>query len=208
MYDFRMRFVPVLLLALTAAGAASVASAGQQVPTPIPERVTVPSLPDQKNKEAVVKPSGTLATDSEGYVRNNPTAVDPKAAPPAPAGGPASSQVPIGPGVAGRSTAPAPAPGPTGKPVVNAAHLSLRGVVKAFEKGVSVTIVEASGRERTVPLSAKAEVYDDLKAGDSVVLRIPLGKPADGKSADRIQKQNAGKAPPPSKFSKAQAPAG
>jgi hypothetical protein len=206
MYDFSMKFVPVLLLALTAAGAASVASARQQAPTPIPERVTVPSLPDQQNKEGVVKPSGSLATDSEGYVRNNPTAVDPKAAPPVPAGGAASSQAPVGPGVAGRSTAPAP--GATGKPVVNAAHLSLRGVVKAFEKGASVTIVEASGRERTVPLAAKAEVYDGLKAGDSVVLRIPLGKPADGKSADRIQKQSTGKVPPPSKFSKAQTPAG
>jgi len=205
MYDFRMKVVPVLFLALTAAGAASVASARQQAPTPIPERVTVPSLPDQQNKEGVVKPTGTLATDSEGYVRNNPTAVDPKAGPPA--GGAASSQAPVGPGVAGRITAPAPAPGPTGKPVVNAAHLSLRGVVKAFEKGASVTIVEASGRERTVPLAAKAEVYDGLKAGDSVVLRIPLGKPADGKSADRIQKQNTGKVPPPSKFSKAQTPA-
>jgi hypothetical protein len=203
-----MRSVPVLLLALTAAGAASVASAQQQAPTPIPERVTVPSLPDQQNKEGVVKPSGTLATDAEGYVRNNPTAVDPKAAPPAQAGGPDSSQAPVGPGVAGRFTAPAPAPGPKGKPVVNAAHLSLRGVVKVFEKGASVTIVEASGRVRTVPLSAKAEVYDDLKVGDSVVLRIPLGKPADGKSADRIQKQSTGKAPPPSKFSKAQTPAG
>ncbi|HUM03196.1 MAG TPA: hypothetical protein VL084_12970 [Thermoanaerobaculia bacterium] len=202
-----MKSVPVLLLVLTAAGAARVASA-QQAPTPIPERVTVPSLPDQQNKEGVVKPSGSLATDPAGYVQNNPTAVDPQAAPPAPPGGTASSQAPVGPGLAGRSTAPAPGQGPTGKAVVAAAHLSRRGVVKAFEKGVSVTIVEASGRERTVPLAATAEVYDGLKVGDSVVLRIPLGKPADGKSADRVQKQGTTQAPPPSKFSKAQTPSG
>lgn len=191
-----MKNTPALLLVLAAAAATGVASAQQQAPTPIPQRVTVPSLPDQQNKEGVVKPSSALATDSAGWVQNNPAAVDPKAAPPAPAG----------PAVGGRS--PAPPPGATGKPVVNAAYSSLRGVVKTFEKGASITIVEASGRERTVALAAKAEVYDGLKAGDSVVIRVPLQKPADGKSADRVEKQKAGKTPPPSKFSKAQTPAG
>ena len=201
-----MKNIPALLLALAAAGATGVASAQQQAPTPVPQRVTVPSLPDQQNKEGVVKPSGALATDSAGWVQNNPAAVDPKAAPPAPAGTAAPPPAPAGPAVGGRS--PAPSPGATGKPVVNAAYSSIRGVVKTFEKGASITIVEASGRERTVPLAAKAEVYEGLNAGDSVVVRIPLQKPADGKSADRVEKQKAGKTPPPSKFSKAQTPAG
>ena len=201
-----MKNTPALLLVLAAAAATGVASAQQQAPTPIPQRVTVPSLPDQQNKEGVVKPSSALATDSAGWVQNNPAAVDPKAAPPAPAGPAAPPPAPAGPAVGGRS--PAPSPGATGKPVVNAAYSSIRGVVKTFEKGASITIVEASGRERTVPLAAKAEVYEGLKAGDSVVIRVPLQKPADGKSADRVEKQKAGKTPPPSKFSKAQTPAG
>ncbi|HQR68170.1 MAG TPA: hypothetical protein PLB02_12335, partial [Thermoanaerobaculia bacterium] len=83
-----------------------------------------------------------------------------------------------------------------------------RGVVKALDKGKSITIVDASGRERTVPLVPNAELYDGLAVGDRVVLRLPLDKPADGKSADRVEKQKPGKTPPPSKFSKAQTPAG
>ncbi len=77
----------------------------------------------------------------------------------------------------------------------------------AFEKGVSVTIREANGRTRTVPLAAKAVVAEGLAVGDKVTVRIPLQKPADGKSADRVEKQKPPKAPAKSKFSAAQTPA-
>ena len=187
---------------------ATAAAAQQAAPTPPPQSVVVPSLPDQKNKEGVVKPSGALATDSAGWVQNAPGSVDPKAAPASPAGGAPVPPAPVAPGVGGRSVPPAPGPGTAGKPVVGAAYVSLRGAVKAWNKGKSLTIVDSAGRERTVPLAPKADLYEGLAVGDRVVLRIPLTKPADGKSADRVEKQKAGKTPPPSKFSNAQTPAG
>ena len=202
-----MRNAAVLLLALAAAGAALAQQ--QQAPTPVPQNVVVPSLPDQKNKEGVVRPGGAMQTDAGGYVQTGMGQIDPNApkpsapatggAPQAPAGAP-------GPGVA----APAPPPppdGPKGKAVVDAANITLRGVVKAYDKGVSITITQANGKERTVPLAEKATVYEGIAVGDKVTLRVPLQKPADGKHADRVEKQKPPKAPPPSKFSQAQSPA-
>jgi hypothetical protein len=198
-----MRTAAILLVpALFAAPAA----AQQAPPTPVPQNVVVPSLPGEKNKEGVVKPSGALASDSAGWVKNDPAAIDPNAAPPAPAGGAAAA--PSGPGVPRYSALPPPATAPSGKPVINAAYVSLRGVVKALDKGKSITIVDASGRERTVPLVPNAELYDGLAVGDRVVLRLPLDKPADGKSADHVEKEKPKKDLPKSKFSKAQTPAG
>jgi len=196
-----MRHAAAFVLVFSAAGAA----ADQPPPTPPPQSVVVPSLPDQKNKEGTVRPSGSLATDEAGWVKNAPGAVDPKAGAAEGAGAGASTAGPVAyPNV----PPPGPGPAPTGKAVVDAAYLSVRGVVKAHKAGVSVTIVDASGKERTVPLAAKAEVYDGLKAGDKVVLRVPLKKPGDGKSADRVEKQKPPKAPPKSKFSQAQTPGG
>ena len=96
---------------------------------------------------------------------------------------------------------------PSGPAEVKAAYLSLRGRVKAYSKGVSITIVEKDGVERTVRLAAKVSVYDGLAAGDKVVLRVPLQKDADGMSTDRISRQKPPKAPRKSKFSAAQSPA-
>ncbi|HVO51622.1 MAG TPA: hypothetical protein VMV60_11555 [Thermoanaerobaculia bacterium] len=193
-----MRNAAVLLsCALLGAGAAF---AQQQAPTPIPQNVVVPSLPDQPNKAGVVNPSGAMKTDEAGYVKNGGKTVDPAA--------PAQTSAPgvaPGPGIVPPAS-PAPAPGPHGPAVVEAAHLTLRGVVKSYEKGVSITIVEAKGTTRTVPLAAKAAVYEGLVAGDKVVLNVPLEKPGDGKHADRIEKQKPAKAPPASKFSQAQSP--
>jgi len=200
-----MRSAATSFLALSIAGGAGAASAQQPAPTPATQHVVVPSLPDQKNKEGVVQPTGSMATDSEGYVKNNPAAIDPKAG--AAGGGGGARKDVAGPGVAGSLPAPRPAPGPTGPAVVGAANLSIRGVVKAYEKGVSVTVLEANGRTRTVPLAEKTEVFEGLRVGDKVVLRIPLGKPADGKTADRVEKQKPPTAPPKSKFSQAQTPA-
>lgn len=193
-----MKVAAVLLGSIVLAASAA---AQQAAPTPPPQSVVVPSLPDQKNKEGVVRPSGALATDSAGWVQNAPGSVDPKAAPASPAGGPPA---PVGPGVGGRSVPPAP--GPAGKPVVGAAYVTLRGVVKAWDKGTSLMIVDSSGRERIVPLAPKADLCEGLAAGDRVVLRIPLTKPADGKSADRVEKQKPARTPPPSKLSNAQTP--
>jgi hypothetical protein len=202
-----MRNAAVLLLALTAAGAAL---AQQQVPTPVPQNVVVPSLPDEKNKSGVVTPGGAMKSDVGGWVQTDMGQIDPNAPktsspstgkPAAPAGAGAA-----GPGIVAPPPVPPPAEGPRGKTVVAAANVTLRGVVKAYEKGVSVTITEANGKDRTVLLADKAAVYDGIAVGDKVALRVPLQKPADGKHADRVEKQKAPKAPPPSKFSQAQSP--
>ncbi|MFI5119894.1 MAG: hypothetical protein ACHQM4_05740 [Thermoanaerobaculia bacterium] len=191
----------LIFLAVAAAGRGA---AQQATPTPSAERVVAPSLPDQPNKEGVVRPSGSLPTDAEGYVRTKQGAIDPTSASPAPSGAPAQGTAP-GPGTAG--TASVPAPTPQGKASVKAAYLSVRGTVKAYEKGGSITIVEADGHERTVRIAAKASVYEGLAAGDKVVVRIPLGKPADGKTTDHVERQRPPKPPPKSKFTQAQSPA-
>jgi len=203
---------------LTLAAVAAFSAAAQQTPPPTPEptragsslvpspaeeHVVAPSLPDQPNKEGVVRPSGSMPTDSEGYVRTNRGAVDPSAATPPPSPGIVAV---TGAGTASTVVSPTSPPGPRGPSEVKAAYLSLRGTVKAYARGVSITIVEKEGIERTVKLAAKASVYDGLAAGDKVVLRIPLEKPADGQSTDRVSKQRPPKAPPKSKFSAAQSP--
>ena len=197
-----MRSAALLLVVSSAVGVAGAASAQQAPPTPPPQSVVVPSLPGEKNKETTVQPSGALKTDEAGWVKNGPGA-DPKAGA-AGAGGATKGTAPAGPGVG----FPLPsAAGPAGPAVVGAANLSIRGVVKAYEKGVSITVLQPNGRPRTVPLAEKTEVFEGLKVGDKVVLRIPLGKPADSRSADRVEKQKPPKEPPKSKFSEAQTPA-
>ena len=189
-----------------AVAAAGSAAAQQVTPTPIEEHVVAPSLPDQPNKEGVVRPSGSMPTDAEGYVRTNRGAVDPTSTSPTP-GGAAAQGSAIGSGAAGTASVPAPAPGPHGKATVKAAYLSVRGTLKAYEKGVSITVVETDGHERTVKIAAKASVYEGLAAGDKVIVRIPLGKPADGKTTDHVERQKPPKPPPKSKFTQAQSPA-
>jgi translation initiation factor IF-1 len=101
---------------------------------------------------------------------------------------------------------PSPGTGSRGPTVIDAANITVRGTVKAYDKGVSITVREANGKVRTVPLAGKASVYDDLAVGDKVAVRIPLQKPADGKHADRVERQKPPKAAPASKFSQAQTP--
>src|ERR1035437_3670646 len=196
--------IPALVsFAVAAAGSAA---AQQVTPTPIEEHVVAPSLPDQPNKEGVVRPSGSMPTVAEGYVRTNRGAVDPTSTSPTP-GGAAAQGSAIGSGAAGTASVPAPAPAPHGKATVKAAYLSVRGTLKAYEKGVSITVVETDGHERTVKIAAKASVYEGLAAGDKVIVRIPLGKPADGKTTDHVERQKPPKPPPKSKFTQAQSPA-
>lgn len=193
---------------LTLAAVVGFSANAQQTPAPTPaqEHVVAPSLPDQPNKEGVARPSGSMPTDSEGYVRTNRGPVDPSAGKPTPAAAPSGAPAAPVAGSAQMPAVPNPTPGPNGPAEVKAAYLSLRGTVKAYARGVSITIVEKEGVERTVKLAAKASVYDGLAAGDKVVLRIPLEKPADGQSTDRVSKQRPPKAPPKSKFSAAQSP--
>jgi hypothetical protein len=202
-----MKLIHAAALALAAAG---VPAAAQPTPTPAaPEQhVVAPSLPDQPNKEGVVRPSGSLPTDTEGYVRSGRGAVDPSTGTPAPRADGSASGAPAarapGPGVA--LPGPTPASAPSGQAKVKAAYMSLLGTVKSYAKGVSITIAEENGVERTVKLAARASVYDGLAPGDRVVVRVPLGKPSDGMSADRVSKQAPAKAPPKSKFSAAESP--
>ncbi|HEX7528567.1 MAG TPA: hypothetical protein VF425_05620, partial [Thermoanaerobaculia bacterium] len=208
--NLRMKLTRAAVFALTAV--VGVAANAQQTPAPTPaeEHVVAPSLPDQPNKEGVARPSGSMPTDSEGYVRTNRGPVDPSAGKPAPDAAP-SKGAPAAPAspASGSVQMPAvstPPPGPSGPSEVKAAYLSLRGTVKAYEKGASITIVEKGGVERTVKLVANASVYDGLAAGDKVVLRVPLRKNAEGMSTDRVSRQRPSQAPPKSKFSAAQSP--
>jgi hypothetical protein len=206
----RLATTALVSLALAAAGSAPAQQATptrteqQPTPTPVEQHVVAPALPDQPNKEGVVRPSGSMPTDSEGYVRTNRGAIDPTSTSPAPGGvaAPGTAAVPA----AGTASAP-PTPAPHGKGIVRAAHLSVRGTVKGYEKGASITVVEADGRDRTVKIAAKASVYEGIAVGDKVIVRIPLGKPADGKTTDRIERQKPPKPPPKSKFTQAQSPA-
>jgi hypothetical protein len=118
----------------------------------------------------------------------------PPAAAPAPA---APASVPTMP--------PPPAPGPKGKTVIGASYLTLKGTIRSIDKE-TVTFVEANGRVRTARIAEKAFVAEGLAAGDRIVVRVPLQKPFDGKTADRIERPKPPKTPHPSKFSEAQAP--
>lgn len=204
----RVTILALVSFAVAAAGSAAAQQptpvAQQPTPTPIEQHVVAPSLPDQPNKEGVVRPSGSMPTDSEGYVRTNRGAIDPTSTSPSPRT--AAPGTATGSAAAGTTLVPAPTPVPHGKAIVKAAHLSVRGTVKAYEKGVSITVVEADGQERTAKIAAKASVYEGLAVGDKVIVRIPLGKPADGKTTDHVERQKPPKPPPKSKFTRAQSP--
>lgn len=129
-----------------------------------------------------------------------PPAPTPAAAPtaaPAPAEAPALVVAP--------TAAPAPASGPKGKTVIGPTYLTLKGTIKAIDK-TSVTFVEANGKERTAKIAEKASVAEGLAPGDAIVVRVPLQKPFDGRTTDRIDRPKPAKTPPPSKFSEAQSP--
>lgn len=168
------------------------------------QHATVPSAPDQSNKEVVVQPSGAMKQGKYGWIQQGER--------------PASSNAPRvttrlrsdhaqpALGASGNTAYVPPAPsGPTGPAVVGAAFVSVRGTVKTYTKN-AITILEKSGRERQVPLAARAIVYEGLKPGDEVVLRIPFDEGADCRTADRVERPPAPKATPKSKFSQAQSP--
>jgi len=210
--------IPLVAVLTLAAAAAVTATAQQPVPVEAQkpkaaeQSVVAPSLPDQPNKEGNVTPSGGIRTDEYGNtLQNIGGAVDPNATPnpgAPPVGQPLPVPAPRAPqsGLAPYPVVATPPPGPTGPAVVGAAYLSVTGTVKAYEKGASITVVEQNGRERKVAIMAKATVYDGIAVGDKVVLKVPLKKPADGKSTDKVMKWQAPKAPPKSNFSAQQSP--
>jgi len=145
------------------------------------QRVTVPSLPGQPNKDAVVRPSGSLKTDSAGWVDTKPE-VDastprPASSKPSPAGGApaAASLQKVGPAPSTPATA-------TGRNTI-----SIRGVVESVAPAKSVTIRRpSSGSVVTYALAPGATIPAGLKPGESVRLRV-LALEND-RVADRVER--------------------
>jgi len=188
-------------LALLALASVAGAAAAQEMKTS-PEHVTAPGLPGQANKDIVVRPSGTLKDVGWGIVQQG----DAPAARPGRDPGRNTSLAPADPMVPSTYVPPRQT-GPQGPAVVNAAYLTVRGSVARFEKGVAVTVVDArTGKERRVPLAKNAVVYEGIKPGDAVAIRIPFDEGSDARTADRVEAQKALAAPAgSSKFSQAQA---
>ena len=128
-------------------------------------------------------------------------------APPPPQAPPAAAPPPGGVSAPPVTTPPGPPP-PPGKAVLGAAFMMVTGKVTAYAKGVSITIVDSSGRERVLSLADGAPVPDGLAVGDQVAARVPLQKPFDGKTTDQVEKPKPKKTPPPSIFKDAQTPNG
>jgi hypothetical protein len=134
----------------------------------------------------------------------------------APATAPAApAAAPVPPGAASPSSATVSMPpssgqkgGPPthGKSVVRAAFVSVAGKVTAYEKGTSITVKDKKGKLRTLKIAEGATVPEELAVGDKVVVNIPLGRPADGKTVDRVEREKPKQTPVPSKFKAAESP--
>ena len=197
-YNLVIKRIPLFLAAVLTLPT----MAQERVPS-AEQHVTVPSTPDQSNKETVVRPSGAMKQGKYGWIQQGER--------PASSGAPRTTTRARGDyaqpdlGASGGAYVPSAPSGPTGPAVVGAAYVSVRGTVKSFAKNV-ITILEKSGRERKVSLAPRALVYQGLKPGDEVVLRIPFDEGADCRTADRVERPPAPKAAPKSKFSQAQSP--
>jgi hypothetical protein len=192
----RVRLLFAAVLALPAVA--------QQSPPAPEQHVTVPSAPGQSNKETVVQPSGTLKQGTYGWVLQGDQGELPRSRQAA-----ARSTGADAPPVSGAyspTVSPGPA-APTGPAVVTAAYVTVRGVVKTHTKN-AITILEKNGRERKIALAPRAFVYEGLKAGDEVVMRIPFDEGADCHTADRVERPPTPRAAPKSKFSQAQSTGG
>jgi hypothetical protein len=180
--------VALALIAL----APSLLSAQQPTPTPkgSEQHVTVPSLPDQPNREGTVQPAGGLKTDSEGYAKTK--TYDGTVAPtPAPAG---RRKPPAkGSGAGAAPAAPPPdtlkaGPAPTGKMVTTGANvMHTLGTVTSVQPDGSVTVkLKRTGATVTYTRAANADVPADLKAGDSV--RVQVLAAEKGRVTDKIER--------------------
>jgi hypothetical protein len=166
--------IPALVsFAVVAAGSAA---AQQATPTPVEQHVVAPSLPDQPNKEGVVRPSGSMPTDAEGYVRTNRSAIDPSSASPssAPAPPEASTSSPriVGPAAAGRAHAQAGVV--SGKPV--ALSHGAASMVTSYQKGKFLTVKMPAGAFVKYRLAKDAVLPDDLGAGRKVLVETRVVK--------------------------------
>jgi hypothetical protein len=189
-----MKRIPLIL----AAALALPAAAQERVPG-AEQHVTVPSAPGQSNKEILVRPSDTMKQASCGRILQGERA--PASGAPRVTTRTKGASAQPDPGVSGDAAYASPAPsGPTGPAVVGAAYVTVRGTVKTYTKN-AITILEKSGRQRQVALAPRALVYQGLKPGDEVVVRIPFDEGADCRTADRVERPPAPKAAPKSKFS-------
>jgi len=143
----------------------------------------------------------TGMTSAPPYFGSQP----PQQPPPPPAEPPPAAPGPETVSAPPATTQPGPPP-PRGKTVVGASYLTVTGTVKAFEKGVSITITEKSGRERVLAIADGAAVFEGLAVGAAVTARVPLQRPFDGKTTDKIERPKPKKAPPQSNFGAAQVP--
>ena len=156
-----------------------------------------------------LRPGGMLTVfvrqtaDGRYRVTGLTTAMQPPKPPPLPA--PAPAAAPAAPAAPPVTMPEPPPPGPKGKTVVGSSYLTLRGTIKSLDRE-TVTVVAANGAEHTLKIAEKAVVTQGLAPGDTVVVRVPLQKPFDGKTADRVARSKPASAPPPSKFSEAQSP--
>jgi len=172
-----MKLITVALVTF-AAGAAGTVAAQQATPTPAPaeEHVVAPSLPDQPNKEGVVRPGGSMPTNPEGYVTTKQGTVDPSSASPSPAPAPpeASTSSP-------RFVAPAAAGSPHAKAgVVSGKSVSLTpgapSTVTLYEKGKSLTVKTPAGALVKYLLAKDAVLPEDLGAGRTVLVETKVVK--------------------------------
>jgi hypothetical protein len=128
-------------------------------------------------------------------------------APPPPPPAPVVPPAPPPPGVSVPPVAAGPGGAPTrGKTVVGAAYLTITGTVTAFVPGVSITISDETGKNKKLALAKGTALPADLVVGDPVTARVPLQRPFDGKTTDKVDKPKPKKTPPPSKFEGAQVP--
>jgi hypothetical protein len=167
------------------------------LPAAAEEHVTVPAPLGQANKETVVKPSGTLKDTGYGIVSQGDPASRVRTAPARP--GAPDAGVPAG------YAPPAANTGPTGQAVVEASYLTIRGTVTGFEPGKSVAVLDRNGKTRTLALLKGAAVYEGLKVGDAVSVRVPVEDSGACRSADRVERQKTAPTAMPSKFTQARA---
>ena len=161
-------------LVVLAAGAASRVASQQPAPTPVEQHVVAPSLPDQPNKEGVVRPGGSIPTDSEGYARTKRGAIDPSSASPSSISAPpeASTSSPriVGPAAAGSAHA-------KGRVLAGGPLSATRGTpstVTGYEKGKSLTVKTPAGTLVKYRLAKDTVLPDDLGVGRKVLVETRL----------------------------------
>ena len=186
-YDLSVRMALAAVFALLGSAGFGLATPASAAPADPPaateQHVTVPSLPGQPNKDTVVRPSGSLKTDGNGWVVTKPAAGGAPTAPPALSGQ-------LAPARGAPVAAPRPKVGPAPSAPTAAtgnSRVTIRGVVEAVSPSRSVTIRRASsGSVVTYALAPGAAVPTGLKPGERVKLRVLALER--GRVADRVER--------------------